>query len=82
MQTRTVTAHIPLDLAEQLDASAARHDRPRGWVIKQALQNWISLEEKRHQMTLEGLKDVDEGRLIPHSEIEAWVRSLDDDAAD
>ncbi len=78
MKTRTVTAHIPVELAEQIDEAAERLERPRGWIVKQALMNWVSLEERRHQMILEGLKDIDEGRVVPHAEIEAWARRLED----
>lgn len=78
MQTRTVTAHIPVELAQQIDEAAERLERPRGWIVKQALMNWVSLEERRHQMILEGLKDIDEGRVVPHSDIEAWAKSLED----
>lgn len=77
MQTRTVTAHIPLDLAEQVDAAAERLERPRGWIVKQALRDWVSLEERRHQMILEALKEVDEGLFIEHAEIEAWAKGLE-----
>lgn len=77
MQTRTVTAHIPIELAEQVDAAAERLERPRGWIVKQALQNWISLEERRHQMTLEGLKDIREGRVHDQKTIDAWIDSLE-----
>jgi len=77
MQTRVVTAHIPLDLARQVDEAAERLERPRGWIVKQALQNWISLEERRHQMTLEGLKDIAEGRVHDGAEITAWIDSLE-----
>ena len=38
MTTRVVTAHIPNALAEKLDLYAARHDRPKGWVVTQALE--------------------------------------------
>ncbi|HWU48379.1 MAG TPA: ribbon-helix-helix protein, CopG family [Asticcacaulis sp.] len=78
MQTRTVTAHIPTELAEAVDAAAARLERPRGWIVKQALQTWISREAWRRQMIEEGLKDVDEGRVVDHSEIKAWAASLDE----
>ena len=78
MQTRTVTAHIPVELAQQIDEAAERLERPRGWIVKQALMNWVSLEERRHQMILEGLKDIEEGRVVPQSEMEAWVKSLED----
>ncbi|SEQ52325.1 ribbon-helix-helix domain-containing protein [Sphingobium sp. YR768] len=35
--TRVITAHVPTDLADQVDALAARLDRSRGWIMKQAL---------------------------------------------
>lgn len=35
MSTRVVTAHIPRELAEQIDKLAARLDRPKGWIVKQ-----------------------------------------------
>jgi predicted transcriptional regulator len=77
MSTRVVTAHIPNELAEQLDQLAARIDRPKGWIIKQALASWIELEAKREQLTLEGLADVDAGRIVDHASIDAWAKSLD-----
>ena len=76
MSTRVLTAHIPIDLAEQVDQIAERIDRPRGWIVKQALSAWVSLEVKRHQLTLEGLADVDAGRVIDHAEVEAWAKKI------
>ena len=76
MSTRVLTAHIPIDLAEQVDQIAERIDRPRGWIVKQALSAWVSLEEKRHQRTLEGLADVEAGRVIDHAEVEAWAKKI------
>lgn len=76
MSTRVLTAHIPTDLAEQVDQIAERIDRPRGWIVKQALAAWVSLEEKRHQLTLEGLADVDAGRAVNHAEVEAWAKKI------
>lgn len=77
METRVVTAHIPIDLAKKVDLLAARMERPKGWIVKQALTAWVDLEARRHQLTLEGLADVDAGRLVEHSAIESWANSLD-----
>ena len=77
MSNRVVTAHIPLDLAEQVDLLAARLDRPKGWIVRQALTSWVELEAKRHQLTLEGLADVDAGRVVDHASVAAWAKSLD-----
>lgn len=78
-ETRVLTAHVPLGLAEKVDAMAARLERSRGWVMKQALTAWVDLEEERHRMTLEALDDVDRGRLLDHQAILAWADSLDTD---
>ena len=43
MENRVITAHIPISLAEQVDAIAERLERSRGWVVKQALTDWIAL---------------------------------------
>lgn len=81
METQTVTAHIPKDLVARVDALAALEDRPRGWVVKQALADWAYMAEKRHLMTLDGLADVDAGRVVPHSEANLWLKSLGTDNA-
>ena len=76
MDTRVVTTHLPTDLAEKLDGLAERLDRPRGWIVKEAIASFVALEEKRHRLTLEALADVEAGRTVDHAEIEAWVRGL------
>lgn len=78
METRVVTAHIPVELAQQVDAIAARMERPRGWIVKQALTAWAALEDKRYRLTLEGLADIEAGRIVDHSVIDVWAKSLDD----
>ena len=75
MNTRALTAHIPVELAERVDEIAERIDRPKGWIMMQALAAWMSLEEKRHQLTLEGLADVDADRVMDHAKVEAWVKN-------
>lgn len=76
MDTRVVTAHLPADLAEKLDGLAERLDRPRGWIVKEAIASYISLEDKRYQLTLEALADVDANRAVDHAEIETWAAGL------
>ncbi len=77
--TKVLTAHVPLVLAERVEAMAARLERSRGWVMKQALTAWVDQEEERHRMTLDALADVDAGRVIDHQAVQAWADSLDTD---
>jgi len=79
MNTKVLTAHVPLPLAEKVDAIAARMDRSRGWIVKQALTAWIDQEDERTRLTMEALADVDAGRVIDHQAVQAWASSLDTD---
>ncbi len=74
--TKVLTAHVPLLLAEKVDQLAARLERSRGWIVKQALTAWIDQEEERSRLTREALADVDAGKLIDHQAVQAWADSL------
>ena len=80
MSTRVLTAHIPEELAEKVDVYAKSMERSRAWIVKQALSNWVDWEEQKHQMTLQGLADIEAGRVVDDEQVRAWVESLDTDA--
>lgn len=75
-ETKVLTAHVPLQLADKIDQMAIRLDRSRGWIMKQALSAWIEQEEERSRLTREALADVDAGRVIDHQDVQAWADSL------
>lgn len=77
MDTKVLTAHVPKPLADKVDELARRLERPRGWIVKQALTAWVQQEEERRRLTLEALADVDAGRVIDHRAVQAWADSLD-----
>jgi predicted transcriptional regulator len=77
--TKVVTAHVPRPLADKVDQMAARLERPRGWIVKQALAAWLDQEEERDRLTREALEDVDAGRVIDHQAVQAWAESLGTD---
>jgi len=79
METKVVTAHIPLPLADKIDDLAQRLERSKAWIVKQALTAWVDQEEERRRLTLEALTDVDKGHVIDHQSVQAWAESLDTD---
>jgi len=81
IDTKILTAHVPLPLAEKVDQLAARLERSRGWIVKQALTAWIDQEETRSRLTREALADVDAGHVIDHQAVQAWADSLDTEQA-
>lgn len=79
VETRVLTAHVPIQLAEKVDQLADRLGRSRGWIMKQALSAWIAQEEERDRLTQEALADVDAGRVIDHQTAQVWIDSLSTD---
>ncbi len=79
METKVFTAHVPLPLAKRVDQLAARLERSRGWIVKQALTAWIEQEDERRRLTLEALADVDASKVIDHEAVLAWAKSLSND---
>lgn len=70
---RVVTAKLPDDLVARMDEVADRIDRSKSWIVRQAVAEWLAEEQRRYELTLEALKDVDEGRTIPHEEVLTMV---------
>lgn len=79
MQTKVLTAHVPLPLVEKLDQIATRLERSRGWIVKQALSAWIDQEEEHRRLTLDALADVDARNVVDHQVVSAWADSLSTD---
>ena len=69
-------AEVRRDLADQIDAIAARQQRPKLEIVEEALSDWLRLENHRHARTLRGLADIDAGRVVDHERVVAWVESL------
>ena len=76
VETKVLTAHVPLPLAEKVDQLASRLERSRGWIVKQALTAWVDQEEERSRLTREAMVDVDAGLVIDHQSVQAWAESL------
>lgn len=77
--TKVLTAHVPLPLADKIDQMAERLGRSRGWIMKQALAAWIAQEEERDRLTLEAMAEVDAGSVVEQSMVMAWANSLGTD---
>lgn len=75
--TRVLTAHVPVALADKVDRLAGKLERPRAWVIKQALSSWVAQEEERDRLTREALADVKANNVTDHQAVQAWAESLD-----
>jgi predicted transcriptional regulator len=73
---KSVTAHVSGTLAERLAQAAARQDRSNNWVMNQALELYLTIEEEQHARTLKALEDVKAGRVISHERMKVWAAGL------
>jgi predicted transcriptional regulator len=76
METKALTAHLPLPLAEKVDQLAERLEQSHGWIVEQALAAWVEQQEERRRLTLAALADVDAGRVVTHQAVRTWADSL------
>jgi len=77
--TRVMTAQVLLPLAEQVYQLAAKLERSRGWVVKQALAAYVDREAARYGMTVEAMADVDAQNGVSHQDVKAWAAALNAD---
>ena len=73
MTTRVVTTHLPAELARRLDGLAGQLERPRGWLVKEAVETYVALAEERQRETQAALDEVTAGLAVDHGEVEAWA---------
>lgn len=72
---RVVTTKLPEDLVRRVDEVAVRIDRSKSWIMRQALSEWLAEEQRRHELTLEALAAVDEGRTLSHDDVLSMIEA-------
>jgi len=73
---RVITAKLPDELVSQMDEVAERIDRSKSWIVREAVSQWLADEQRRYELTLEGLKEVNEGRMIDHEDLKVWASEV------
>ncbi len=72
----TLTAHVTDDFVEEIDAVANDLERPRAWVIKDALREYVNrhrLVAQRWQETEEAIAAAERGEVVPAEDVFAWL---------
>ena len=72
------SVRVPDDMLSRLESTAARLRRTKGWIINDALREYLEREERRIQRieeTRQALDEVDAGDLVEGDEVLAWLDS-------
>ena len=72
------SVRMPDELLEQLNLAAEKLRRSKGWIINDALKEYLAHEERKTQLleeTLEAIADIKQGRVIEGIEVMDWLDS-------
>jgi predicted transcriptional regulator len=63
------------ELDDRVTAIATRLDRPKSWVVEQAVKEFLDLQTWHIAAIEEGLRDAEAGRVVVHEQVVSWVES-------
>ena len=74
-KTAPVSVRLDAALNDQVATIAIALDRPKSWVIEQALRDFLAIQQWQLAAIEEGIRAADAGRVVAHDDVLAWVRS-------
>jgi predicted transcriptional regulator len=74
-ETTSLSFRVPKDKADKLDKLADAMDRPKSWLLQQALDAYLDVQAWHIAHIEEGRRELREGKSIPHEEVVRWVES-------
>lgn len=76
-KTSPVSVRLRPEVSAQVAAIAQALDRPKSWVIEQAVLEFVQAQAWQIAAIEDGIRAADAGRVVPHDAVAAWVRSWD-----
>lgn len=76
----TLSVDVPDETATALDQAAAAQHRDRNDLLKDALLQYLSVDQYQREEIEAGLRDLEEGRVVDHETVvarfEQWKAEL------
>jgi predicted transcriptional regulator len=66
---KTISFRAVAEKIEALDSLAAAQERPRSYLINEAIANYIELHTYQDALVREGLEEMRKGRVVSHEEV-------------
>lgn len=66
---KTISFRADNEKIEALDSLAAAQDRPRSYLINEAISNYIELHAYHDALVRKGLEEMRKGRVVSHEEV-------------
>lgn len=72
------SVRLQAEIEREVEALASRLNRSKGWLINQALSEYIErqqLEQERWQQTLDAMESASRGKVADADDVHDWLRS-------
>jgi hypothetical protein len=76
METRMLTAHVPLPIAERLAAATEQLDTTTDQIVAEALAIWLDREQDRRLAALRTIAATSTIVMVGHHRVIDWADSL------
>ncbi len=73
---QTLSIQLPAELATEVEKLAMEMGRSTSWVVEEALRALVKKMQRHHQQILQGLTDVDTGRVVDHADVVDFANRL------
>ena len=73
---KTVSFRTDSKKVEALDALAASQDRDRSYLLNQAVDSYLELQQYHIELIEKGIQQADAGELVDHTEVERMAARL------
>ena len=73
VQTISLSFRVKAEMAEKLDRLSEETDRPRSWLLEQALGSYLETQSWQVRHIRQGLEEIRRGEGIAHEEIVEWL---------
>ena len=74
-ETVTLAFRVPPEKAAALDKLSKSTERPKAWLLEQALDEYLLDQAWQIEAIEEGIADAEAGRMIPHERVVEWLES-------
>ncbi|MDR3474620.1 MAG: CopG family transcriptional regulator [Devosia sp.] len=76
MITKVLTANVPADVAERVEAYARSTQQSPSDVVGLAIERWAAWEHEKDRLMIEAALNCDQVGTIDDSDVGAWIESL------
>jgi predicted transcriptional regulator len=66
---KTISFRAETETIDTLDSLAAAQDRPRSYLINEAITNYIELHTHQDALVRKGLEQMRKGEVVSHAEV-------------